>query len=263
MSNGTLEFYLAGTSTATNLFSDNIGTSIGSSITLNSGGMPESGGNVITLFRDSAIAIKVVGKNASGAIIFTSDNLEDGLTILASTSNAKGASLISIEDVASHFAATQVEAALAELANDWLKKSKAGQTVTQSVIFSAGASFNDAKVHRLRLADTAWDSFTVSSSSGAATYDLIDGNAFETTLTENITSITIDNVINNNLVQITIKITQDGAGGAYTVTWPGSVEWSGGTAPTISTGNDAVDIITLQTWDGGTRWFGNYSQAFA
>ena len=40
MSGGTIEFFLAGTSTPTNLFSDNVGTSVGTSITLNSGGSP-------------------------------------------------------------------------------------------------------------------------------------------------------------------------------------------------------------------------------
>jgi len=44
LENGTIEFYLAGTTTATDLFSDNVGTSIGTSITLNSFGLPEHDG---------------------------------------------------------------------------------------------------------------------------------------------------------------------------------------------------------------------------
>ena len=75
MSSGTLEFFLSGTSTPTNLFSNNTGTSIGNSITLNAGGYPESGGNVITLFRDASIALKIVGKNAAGTILWTADKL--------------------------------------------------------------------------------------------------------------------------------------------------------------------------------------------
>jgi hypothetical protein len=75
MSGGSIEFYLAGTNTPTNLFSDSAGTSIGTSITLNSGGMPESGGNVITLWRDESIALKLVLKSAAGAVISTSNNL--------------------------------------------------------------------------------------------------------------------------------------------------------------------------------------------
>jgi len=264
MSGGTLEFFLSGTSTATNLFSDNIGTSIGATITLNAGGFPESSGNVITLFRDSSIAIKIIGKDALGATVFTSDTLEDALQLLVSTSNAKGASLVGVEDSATHFTASDVEAALAELANDWLKKSLAAQSVTQLVSFTAGINFQDSRVIRARIADYSLDNKVESSSGGAITFDFTDANVFETTLTENITAITFDNIIaTGNVAQMTIKITQDGGGGAFTVTWPASVDWAAGSTPVISTGNDAVDIITLQTWDAGTRWFGNYSQAFA
>lgn len=75
MSGGTIEFYLDGTSTATNLFSDDSGTSIGTSITLNSGGFPESGGVVINLFRDADIAYKIILKNAAGVEKDTFDNI--------------------------------------------------------------------------------------------------------------------------------------------------------------------------------------------
>lgn len=75
MNGGTLEFYLAGTDTPTDLFSDVDGTSIGVSIELNSGGWPESGGNTIFLFRDQSKAIKIVGLNAAGKPLFTADNI--------------------------------------------------------------------------------------------------------------------------------------------------------------------------------------------
>lgn len=74
LSGGTLTFFLAGTSTPTNLFSDNAGTSIGTSITLNSGGYPESGGNVIYLFRDDSIDLKIVLKDATSGTEWTADN---------------------------------------------------------------------------------------------------------------------------------------------------------------------------------------------
>ena len=75
MSGGSLEFFLAGTSSPTDLFSDNDGTSIGTSIVLNSGGYPESGANVITLFRDQSIALKIVCKDFTDAIIWTADDI--------------------------------------------------------------------------------------------------------------------------------------------------------------------------------------------
>lgn len=66
LSGGSLEFYLAGTSTPTNLYSDDTGTSIGTSITLNSGGLPESNNNVVTLYYDSDVAVDIATKNSSG-----------------------------------------------------------------------------------------------------------------------------------------------------------------------------------------------------
>jgi hypothetical protein len=39
-----------------------------------------------------------------------------------------------------------------------------------------------------------------------------------------------------------------------TVTWPVSVRWPGGTAPTLSTGK--IQILIFITDDGGTTWYG-------
>ena len=43
-------------------------------------------------------------------------------------------------------------------------------------------------------------------------------------------------------------------GGSHTVYWPGSVDWAGGTAPTLTTAG--VDVLTFTTVDAGTRWYG-------
>lgn len=71
----TLEAYLAGTSTPTNLFSDSSGTSLGTSVTLNSSGYPESGGNVVSLWRDAGIALKLIYKDSGGSTVWTMDNI--------------------------------------------------------------------------------------------------------------------------------------------------------------------------------------------
>lgn len=98
LSGGTLYFYESGTVTATDLFSDSSGTSIGSSITLDSGGFPSVGGNVITLFRDQSVDLKIVGKNAAGATIFTSDEILAEASF-DSTSSAKLDGIEALADV--------------------------------------------------------------------------------------------------------------------------------------------------------------------
>lgn len=43
-------------------------------------------------------------------------------------------------------------------------------------------------------------------------------------------------------------------GGSAAITWPGSVSWTGGTAPTLRT--SGVDILRFHSADGGTSWVG-------
>ena len=53
-------------------------------------------------------------------------------------------------------------------------------------------------------------------------------------------------------------------GGSAVITWPGSVTWSGGTAPTLRA--SGVDLLRFYTQDNGTTWFGtaeNDEQQFA
>jgi hypothetical protein len=49
----------------------------------------------------------------------------------------------------------------------------------------------------------------------------------------------------------TLRLTN---GGSQTVNWPASVDWSGGTAPTLTV--SGVDELVFKTIDGGTIWVG-------
>jgi len=94
-----------------------------------------------------------------------------------------------------------------------------------------------------------------SSSAGTVTFDLNDGNVFTSTLTEN-TAVAFTNPPATGTAQgFTVVFTQDATGGR-TVTWPASVQWAGGTAPTITSAANATDVITLITYDGGTTYYG-------
>jgi len=50
-------------------------------------------------------------------------------------------------------------------------------------------------------------------------------------------------------------IVKQGGSGSYTVTWPASVKWAGGTDPTLSTTVGAIDVFGFFSPDG-TDWFG-------
>lgn len=95
-----------------------------------------------------------------------------------------------------------------------------------------------------------------SSSSNVLTLDLENGNIFEVTLTENVTTLTISNPpASGTAGSFTLILKQDGTGG-WTFAWPAAVVWAGGTAPTLTTDASAVDVLTFITTDGGTTWYG-------
>ena len=111
-------------------------------------------------------------------------------------------------------------------------------------------------------AGTTDDVNTITSSSNAATINLQLGNVFEHDLTENVTYTFSNPGANDRGTVFILKIIQDSS--ARTITWPGSVDWAGGTAPTLTSTNNGVDIFVFFTRDGGTTYYGfTAGQAFA
>lgn len=49
----------------------------------------------------------------------------------------------------------------------------------------------------------------------------------------------------------------------YQPIWPASVLWPGGTAPTLSAANNAIDVVHVWTRDGGTTWHGSFLLDFS
>ncbi len=83
--------------------------------------------------------------------------------------------------------------------------------------------------------------------------DLSTGNAFAFTLSTAITTLTLSNApAAGNLFVFILDLTMNGTG--YAITWPASVKWAGGTAPTLTSTNGKRDVFSFQTWDGGTTY---------
>lgn len=98
--------------------------------------------------------------------------------------------------------------------------------------------------------------YDAGNSSTAITLDWDNGNTQLVTLTGNAT-FTLSNPKDGFRYLIVLK--QDGTG-SRTVTWPSSVKWQAGTAPTLSTTAGKVDIVTL-VWVAGIGASGNYLAA--
>ncbi len=96
----------------------------------------------------------------------------------------------------------------------------------------------------------------VTSSSNATTVNSRDGTVFSHTLTENTTFTFSNPAASGKASGFTLKIVQDASASGYTVTWPAAVDWSGGSAPSLTSTASAVDQFVFYTHDGGTTWYG-------
>jgi FtsP/CotA-like multicopper oxidase with cupredoxin domain len=92
-------------------------------------------------------------------------------------------------------------------------------------------------------------------SSTAYTVDLSNGNVFKITMTGNCTFTFSNPPASGKAGSFTLILVQD-ATGSRTATWPASVDWAGGTAPTLTTtASTGTDVLTFITTDGGTTWW--------
>jgi hypothetical protein len=81
------------------------------------------------------------------------------------------------------------------------------------------------------------------------------GGSFSLTLSGN-TTIAFADAPATGSSGFSLKVTQDAGGSGFTVTWPASVKWPGGTAPALTATANKADVFVFTTDDGGTSFVG-------
>ena len=91
-----------------------------------------------------------------------------------------------------------------------------------------------------------------STGGGTQDIDLTLGNSISATVDTSANTFTFSNpTASDEQCGFVLYLTN---GGSQTVNWPASVDFAGGTAPTLTT--SGVDILCFTSIDGGTRWYG-------
>lgn len=122
--------------------------------------------------------------------------------------------------------------------------------------FTAAQTFDGGLI----LTDEVRETPTTANTGTSYTVTITNGTLFNLTLTGNCT-FTFPTATAGR--QFTLLLKQDGTG-SRTITWPSSVRWAGGTAPTITATAAKTDVISFVA--DGTYWLGfvggqNYTRA--
>ena len=84
------------------------------------------------------------------------------------------------------------------------------------------------------------------------TLDLSTGNTFVHAPSANVTYAFSNPPASGTAIDFTLKVTPSAT---VTITWPSSVKWAGGTAPSAPASGE-TDAFTFYSTDGGTNYYG-------
>lgn len=121
--------------------------------------------------------------------------------------------------------------------------------------FTGSQNLQDNELIRAKIRDYSETVSSPTISSGTLTLNLETSNIFTVSLNAAITTLTISNPpASGSGGSFTLIFTADGT--ARAVTWPASIKWAGGTAPTLTSTSGKLDTFAFFTSDGGTSWQG-------
>jgi hypothetical protein len=119
------------------------------------------------------------------------------------------------------------------------------------VTLAGEAACADNLVTRATLKDYAVEGSAVGSTGATRTFDLSVANFFSATLDQACTFTFSNPPASGDFGSFVLELTN---GGAFAITYPASVDFVGGVAPTLTA--SGVDQLVFTTRDGGTTYFG-------
>lgn len=180
--------------------------------------------------------------------------LGQGLIVGAPTGGNKGSGTINVAgSVEVNDSACLVTANDLSEVNAATARSNLGAAALGANTFTGTQSYADNTLSRPTLIDYSETVNILGSiGGGSQDIDITLGNVVTGTVDTSETTFTFSNPsATGTACSLTLILTN---GGSQTVNWPASVDWEGGTAPTLTAAG--VDVLTFVTVDGGTIWYG-------
>ena len=128
-----------------------------------------------------------------------------------------------------------------------------GTNIAMAIDSSANTDFGDKVISKPEIKDYS-ETKTALSAAASVTIDIEDGNVFTLTPDQNTTFVFSNPSPTGKSCAFTLVWTQDSSD--RTITWPGTVDLAGGSAPDVTSGSGKRDVYTFFTMDAGTIWYG-------
>ena len=191
--------------------------------------------------KGSTVVSQVTDINFDSNVIVTDDG--DGTVTVSATDTDTQLTDEEVEDIVSTLVASDSNLSWTyDDAGDTLTISLSNSISTDSI---ANDDYNETTQ-------------TISSASGTTDLDLSVANTFRVEAIDNVT-FTFSNVTSTPAGNsITVYVVESDGAGPYTLSWPTSVVWNGGSAVGEVAQNSNIEI-SLLTDDGGTEWRGRKS----
>jgi hypothetical protein len=128
-----------------------------------------------------------------------------------------------------------------------------GPVPTVDLAIDAEVNFADQLATRPEMKDYA-ETLNAIGGTGGGTQDIDinSGNVASATVDTSTNTFTFSNPsATGKSCSFTLYLTN---GGSQTVAWPATVDWAGGTAPTLTA--SGVDVLAFTTLDAGSIWYG-------
>ena len=129
-------------------------------------------------------------------------------------------------------------------------------TFNNAVVVGGATNLQDNNLQRPTLLDYCVKGSALGSVSTAATIDMTSANFFSATLGGACTFEFTNPCSTGDFGGFVLELTN---GGSDTVVWPASVDFAGGTAPTLTAAG--VDLLVFVTRDAGTTYHGMVASA--
>ena len=129
-------------------------------------------------------------------------------------------------------------------------------TLGNTVVIGGATNLQDNNLQRPTLLDYCVKGSALGSVSTAATIDMTSANFFSATLGGACTFAFTNPCTTGDFGGFVLELTN---GGSDTVNWPASVDFAGGTAPSLTA--SGVDLLVFVTRDAGTTYHGMVASA--